>query len=171
MGEGEKKKELSNLIKKLNLKDVRLEGYKSNVYDYYKSCFCFILSSLWEDPGFVLVEAAFANAPIISSNCPNGPSEFIGQNEAGYIYESNNSNSFLNTFDNFYNTPEKQKLNKKIIAKKKTKMYTKFKHYKKYIKNFKYLNFVKNFFIRFDNIFSIKSIQIIKITICFFLCY
>jgi glycosyltransferase involved in cell wall biosynthesis len=121
LGEGEKKKELSNLIKKLNLKDVRLEGYKSNVYDYYKSCFCFILSSLWEDPGFVLVEAAFANAPIISSNCPNGPSEFIGQNEAGYIYESNNSNSFLNTFDNFYNTPEKQKLNKKIIAKKKNK--------------------------------------------------
>ena len=35
---------------------------------------------LWEDPGFVLVEAALAGTSIISSKCPNGPEEIL-QNE------------------------------------------------------------------------------------------
>ena len=35
----------------------------------------FILSSLWEDPGFVLIEA-MCNLFIISSDCKNGPVEF-----------------------------------------------------------------------------------------------
>ena len=37
----------------------------------------FILTSLWEDPGFDLIEAAFCLANIIYSNCKNGPVEFI----------------------------------------------------------------------------------------------
>ena len=30
-----------------------------------------------EDPGFVLIEAAINNIPIISNDSPNGPKEFI----------------------------------------------------------------------------------------------
>ena len=41
------------------------------------NCKCFLLTSLWEDPGFVLVEAGIANATVISSNCPNGPEEIL----------------------------------------------------------------------------------------------
>ena len=36
-----------------------------------------ILSSLWEEVGFVIVEAAFCNLFVISSDCPNGPKEFL----------------------------------------------------------------------------------------------
>ena len=36
-----------------------------------------ILSSLWEDPGFVMIEAALCNSYIISSDCKNGPREFL----------------------------------------------------------------------------------------------
>ena len=36
----------------------------------------FILSSKWEEMGFVIIEAAFSNLYLISSDCPNGPKEF-----------------------------------------------------------------------------------------------
>ena len=53
-------KELKNLIEELSLKDkVRLIGYTENIFSYMKNCKCFLLPSLWEDPGFVLIEAAF----------------------------------------------------------------------------------------------------------------
>ena len=34
-------------------------GFSENIFSYMKKADAFILSSLWEDPGFVLIEAAF----------------------------------------------------------------------------------------------------------------
>ena len=74
IGEGEDELKLKNLSKKLNIeKKVHFLGYQKNIFKYLKNAECFILTSLWEDPGFVIVEAALSNIPIISSNCPNGP--------------------------------------------------------------------------------------------------
>ena len=49
----------------------------ANVFKYFKYGELFILSSLWEEVGFVIVEAAMSNLFVISSDCPNGPSEFL----------------------------------------------------------------------------------------------
>ncbi len=74
IGEGEDELKLKNLSKKLNIeKKIHFLGYQENVFKYLKNAECFILTSLWEDPGFVIVEAALSNVPIISSDCPNGP--------------------------------------------------------------------------------------------------
>ena len=35
------------------------------------------MPSLWEDPGFVLIEASYSNTTIISSDCENGPKEIL----------------------------------------------------------------------------------------------
>ena len=76
-GEGEERNKLKKLIKKNNLENkIKLMGYHNNVFLYMKYAQAFILSSLWEDPGFVLIEAAMCNLLIISSNCKNGPEEF-----------------------------------------------------------------------------------------------
>ena len=48
----------------------------------------FVLSSLWEEVGFVIVEAALSNLFIISSNCPNGPTEFLDYKN-GNLFNSN----------------------------------------------------------------------------------
>ena len=40
-----------------------------------------IVPSLWEDPGFVMVEAAFNLTPLIVSDCPSGPKEFIDKDK------------------------------------------------------------------------------------------
>ena len=49
----------------------------------------FILSSLWEEVGFVMIEAAFCNSYIISSDCPNGPKEFLNNGKNGILFSNN----------------------------------------------------------------------------------
>ena len=58
-GEGEERPLLEKMInkKKLN-KNIFLMGFNDEVYSYMKGAKAFILSSLWEDPGFVLIESA-----------------------------------------------------------------------------------------------------------------
>ena len=51
-----------------------------------KNSKAFILSSLWEEVGFVIVEAAICNTFVISSNCRNGPKEFLMDGKAGFLF-------------------------------------------------------------------------------------
>lgn len=131
IGEGENRSNLLNQIKKLNLqKNIFLLGFKENVFSYIKKARAVIISSLWEDPGAVMIEAAFCNTTIISSNCPNGPNDFISNNQGGYLFENNNLSSLENSLELFLKDSQKQIYNKKIFAKKKTRNYTCFHHYK-----------------------------------------
>ena len=79
-----------------------------NVHYFMKKSKCLVLTSLWEDPGFVLVEAGYNNCQVISSNCPNGPSEIIS-NDGGYLFRSNNRQSFINTIESFERLRKKKK--------------------------------------------------------------
>ena len=102
-----------------------------------KNAECFILSSLWEDPGWVLIEAASVNTAVISSNCPNGPVEFLSNGDGGDLYNSNDKNSFLKTFNEYKKDDFNMKNKKLIISKKKVKNYTLFRHYCDLMKNLK----------------------------------
>ena len=76
IGEGELKKEYENLINKLNLNGrISILDYDQNIFKYLKKSAVLISPSLWEDPGFVMVEAAASNTFIISSDCPSGPED------------------------------------------------------------------------------------------------
>ena len=77
--------EISNKLNISNDFHNRLYGKCSLLYE--KSA-CINFTSLWEDPGFVLVETGYNNCQVISNNCPNGPVEIIG-NDGGYLFKSN----------------------------------------------------------------------------------
>ena len=133
LGEGQLKAILINQCQKLNIQEnVIFKGHVNNVYEYYKNALCFILSSDWEDPGFVLIEAASSRTPILSADCPNGPKEFIERDEGGYLYTQNNSKSFLEKFqlliENKKNKPEIHR-SKILFAMKKCQRYTNFRHF------------------------------------------
>lgn len=81
-----------------------------------------------EDPGWVIIEAAFNNCLVISSNCPNGPKEIIG-NDGGYLFNSNSKESFIKVFNNFKKDDAELKFKKKIIVKKRVKEFTCFNHF------------------------------------------
>ena len=109
-------------------------GYKENSYKYLNKADRFILSSLWEDPGFVLLEAAYLNVPIIASNCPNGPAEILQNGLGGFLFKNDNQNKLIEAFDKFSESSKTDLKIKKIIAKKYSKKFTKFNHYQKFKK-------------------------------------
>jgi len=130
IGEGELKIKLQNKIKKLFLCDkVFLLGYQSNVYKFLNNSKCFILSSLWEDPGFVIIEAAACNLPIISSDCPNGPIEILDQNKNGYLFKNGNKEDLVKVFFYYLNDSLKNNFNKRAAAKKISNLFSHFKHF------------------------------------------
>ena len=99
-----------------------------NVYPFMKKARALILSSLWEEVGFVIVEAAFCNLFVISSDCPNGPKEFLAGGNAGYLFQSNKKNELIKKIEIF--DKEEKNLNKmKVQAKKNSSKYSLFRHY------------------------------------------
>ena len=86
----------------------------TNIKQLYKKHDCFILSSLWEDPGFVLIEAANYYIPIISSNCKSGPKEISKNGKNMFLFKTDNEVNFLKKFDQFIKI-------KQIDLKKKCK--------------------------------------------------
>lgn len=130
LGEGELRYELEKIIEKNFSKNVKLLGYRKNVVKYMNKAKAVIVPSLWEDPGFVMVEAAFNLIPLIVSNCPSGPKEFIDKDKNGYLFISNNESSLIKKINKF----EKDKITviKKNIknAFNKSLNYTDINHYK-----------------------------------------
>ena len=138
IGNGELKQKLNQSIKKAKLESsIKIINYQKNIFKYIDNSKGVIVSSLWEDPGFVMVEAAFSKKIIISSDCPSGPKEFLGRNKAGFLFKNDNQSSLFSTIKMFKKTNKagiNLKLNK---AKEKSKIYTIFNHYKilsKYLK-------------------------------------
>lgn len=132
IGDGELENLYKRVILRKNLNNkIKILGYKKNIYNYIYNTECIISSSLWEDPGFIMIESAFIGTPIITSNCPSGPKEFIGNSENGFIYNTNNEISFQNSLDKFLKS-SKVDLKKKIDkAKKKSKLFEGFYNYKR----------------------------------------
>jgi glycosyltransferase involved in cell wall biosynthesis len=132
IGKGEEKNLLEEKIKNLKLSNkIHLLGYKENIYNYLFNSKIFILTSLWEDPGFVLIEAAMCNLILISSDCPNGPTEFLNNGQFGFLYKSNSIEDLVDKFTEAQNSSIEIINRKKFLAKKNCLNYTKFRHFRK----------------------------------------
>ena len=136
LGDGELKSKLIKYCEDLGIsKAVYFMGNVENVYEYINKSLCVISTSLWEDPGFVMIETAASRKIIISSDCPNGPSEFMEDNMAGYIFQNNDKNKLVDQINLFLSDTNKNIHSKKLSAIKKSKNYTLFRHYNSLIKN------------------------------------
>ena len=123
-------KNLELQINKNNLMNiVFLLGRKNNVYNYMKSSDVFVLSSLWEEVGFVIVEAAFNNLYVISSDCPNGPREFLNNGKNGLLFSSNIDNALNLSLIKYSKLDKKKNFEYSVSLKKNSINYSKFRHY------------------------------------------
>ncbi|MEC4620511.1 glycosyltransferase [Bacillus paranthracis] len=92
VGDGPERNKLDNFISELKLENsVSLVGFKANPYPYLKKSSLFVLSSLYEGFGNVLVEALFAGIPIVSTDCPSGPAEILNNGEFGILVPVGNA--------------------------------------------------------------------------------
>ena len=130
IGNGELKNEYLTEINYLNLENrIQLIDYQKNVSIYLSKSLGLISSSLWEDPGFVMIEAAACNTFIISSDCLNGPREFVGSDN-GILFNNDNIKSLEKSILKFLGMSDYEIKKKKINAKKKSINFTKLRHFK-----------------------------------------
>ena len=131
IGDGEDRKKIENKINELKINHhVTLAGFQKNIYNYLENSMCYISTSLWEGPDLAMLDAAFMNIPLICSDCKSGRKEFINNNERGYIFRTNDMESFVKTFQKFLEE-DQINLKKKILeSKKEVKNFTRFRYFK-----------------------------------------
>ncbi len=78
LGEGERREELEACVRLLGLEDrVSLPGWTANPFAFMSRAALFVLSSKREGLGNVLIEALACGCPVVSTDCPYGPSEIL----------------------------------------------------------------------------------------------
>ncbi|MBO9998474.1 MAG: glycosyltransferase [Cyanobacteria bacterium SID2] len=86
LGWGPDRSQLETLISELDLaRDAALLGYADNPYVYMSRSISFVLSSAWEGLPTVLIEALALGIPVISTDCPSGPSEILNSGQYGTL--------------------------------------------------------------------------------------
>ena len=130
IGNGELKKDYIDFIKKNSLEEkILILDYKRNIFNYLKNSRAFISTSLWEDPGFVMIEAAAVDTFVISSDCSSGPKEFISH-DGGLLFKNNNDKSLEDKIYQFLNLSKNKVFDFKKNLKKRSLKFTHFQHYK-----------------------------------------
>ena len=85
-GEGADWDKIQNRIDEYGLQEkVVLKGFADNIRDLYGDYSMFVLTSRVEGMGMVLVEAQYAELPVISFDIECGPSDVIADGENGYL--------------------------------------------------------------------------------------
>jgi len=91
-GAGKEEAKLKNLVKELNVEgNVKFLGFitEEEKYAYYKSIDIFVLPSLFEPFGIVLLEAMACGKPIVASNVGGIP-YIVEDGKTGLLFESEN---------------------------------------------------------------------------------
>tara|TARA_B110000196_G_scaffold320348_1_gene342164 strand:- start:4534 stop:5694 length:1161 start_codon:yes stop_codon:yes gene_type:complete len=134
LGDGDEKRNLKKLINKKKLESkIFLLGNQKNIYPFVINALFFILTSDWEDPGFVILEAMFSRKVVFSSNCESGPIDIIKDQSNGFLFKNKNLNDFQEKFIRIIDLLENRKKKKDEVlnsALKTSKFYTLFNHYK-----------------------------------------
>jgi glycosyltransferase involved in cell wall biosynthesis len=78
LGEGVEEGRLRVRARRLDISaDVALEGFVANPFAYMARAAVFALSSAWEGLPSVLIQAMACGCPVVSTDCPSGPSEIL----------------------------------------------------------------------------------------------
>lgn len=88
VGEGPKRKELEEQVKRLQIRHVCFAGRTEDVAKEYAEASLFVLSSRYEGLPLALIEAMWSGVPCIAFDCPQGPAELLEQ-ERGWLVPAN----------------------------------------------------------------------------------
>ena len=91
-GDGPLMDDLRALAAELRI-DERVDflGFVSNPYKYMKRAELLAISSKYEGFGVVVTEALACGTPVVSTNCPGGPSDILNDGEYGELVDVGNA--------------------------------------------------------------------------------
>jgi len=114
MGKGEMEDELKTIARKLGIENsVYWAGFQKNPYSIMKNSDVFVLGSHYEGFPNVIVEAMATGVPVISTDCPSGPSEIITNYLNGILVPVNDTEKLCKAILEVLKNPD---LRQKLIA-------------------------------------------------------
>jgi glycosyltransferase involved in cell wall biosynthesis len=130
VGEGSLRKSLEQRTKELQIEElVEFVGSQKDPAPYFSSSDIFVLPSLWEGFGIVILEAFRAKLPVVASNI-EGPSELIQDNVNGLLFEKENEHELANRIISLINDKKKRV----ILGENGYKTFTEKYHISNYVK-------------------------------------
>jgi glycosyltransferase involved in cell wall biosynthesis len=110
VGSGKLEKELKIKAKELCIEDkVIFKGFVKDPSAYYYTADIFLLSSDYEGFGNVIVEALSFGLPVISTDCPSGPSEILENGLHGHLVAVGDAESYAAKIDYVINNCQASK--------------------------------------------------------------
>ena len=85
---GSKEAQLKQQMSDLQLKNVQFVGYIDDINEEFRKASVFVCSSRFEGFGMVILEAQANELPVVSFDCPYGPSELIKDGYTGILVEN-----------------------------------------------------------------------------------
>lgn len=100
LGDGELKDEIDLSIKSMGLENRVIQlGWIDNPFPYIKNADLLLLTSDFEGLGNVLIESLILKTPIISTDCPYGPSEILIDELRDYLVPVNSPVEIANKIE------------------------------------------------------------------------
>jgi len=88
IGEGPLRQKLADLAAQLEIAgDVMFTGWLDNPFEVMRQSSLFVLCSLYEGFGNVIIEAMACGLPIICTNCPGGPAKILDNGRYGKLVD------------------------------------------------------------------------------------
>ncbi len=111
LGEGDKRRELENLVTELGLEDdVALPGFVGNPYYFIKHAAIVGVSSKWEGMINVIIEAIAIGTPVVSTDCHSGPAEILENGRIGQLIPVGDVGAFAAAIESTLDNPPEKKI-------------------------------------------------------------
>jgi glycosyltransferase involved in cell wall biosynthesis len=105
-GDGPLREELQALTRELGLEEnVDFLGFVSNPYKYMKEADLLAISSHYEGFGVVATEALACGTPVVSTDCPGGPSDILEDGQYGELVDVGDAHGLANAMHRVLEDP------------------------------------------------------------------
>lgn len=106
IGDGPLKDELQELSKYLGLQaNLKLPGFRNDIPQLLKAMDAFVMTSLWEGFGIVLIEAMACSLPVVATNVGPVP-EIVKDGETGFLVEPEHADQVADSVIKLLENPE-----------------------------------------------------------------